>query len=242
MNGSTPTPGMPPHLAGDQARGMVAGEVVAQYELGAGRNFTYLILDWESKTAGIVDPQKDLSGVLADLAREGFTLGHILITHTHPDHTAGLPDLLALFPAIPFYVGEGDLHRLAPALRALPGLHKTGEGSEIRVGNLVLTVYATPGHSAGEVCFYLERGNHSPVPYLFTGDTIFIRDCGRTDFSDGSDEEMFRSIQRGKRFPADTVLLVGHHYAPEVATTLEREISTSPPFLCKSVQELKELP
>lgn len=243
---------LPGHLSGNEAKGMVPGEVIAQYELGPGRNFSYLILDWESRIAAIVDPQKDLSGVLADLEREGFTLGQILITHTHPDHTAGLPDLLARFPGIPFHVGKEELHRLAPAVRASDGLrtidslHKTGGGrgglGGIRVGNLLLSTHATPGHSAGEVCFYLEKGAHSPVPYLFTGDTIFIRDCGRTDFADGSDEEMFRSIQRVKGFRPETVLLVGHHYAPEVATTLERELSTSPPFLCKSVQELKELP
>ena len=233
---------LPVFLSGTRATGMVERELIAQYELGSGKNFTYLILDWNSKHAAIVDPQKDLSRVLADLKRFDFSLDQAWITHTHPDHTAGLGQLMASFPSMTLSVSKGEAHRLSPKVLNFQNLKFIEDETILRVGRWSWRVIATPGHSAGELCFFLDRSEHNSVPYLLTGDTIFIRDCGRTDFEDGSDEEMFHSIQKIKTLPKDTVLLVGHHYAPEVATTIARECASSAPFLCKTVDELRELP
>ena len=233
---------LPNFLSGTVAMGMIENEVIAQYEIGAGRNFTYLILDWSKKVAAVVDPQRELSRVCRDLASFGFDLEQIWVTHTHPDHTAGLDFLIAQNPEIALFVGELDAHRLSPQIRRLKNLKLIGDGEILRVGDLMFRTIATPGHSAGELCFFLDRGERNSIPYLFTGDTIFIRDCGRTDFGDGCDEDLFESIQKVKALPEDTVLLVGHHYAPEVATTIARELKSSPPFLCKTVQELRVLP
>ena len=102
----------------------------------------------------------------------------------------------------------------------------------------------TPGHSAGELCYRLEATDLKGElrTYLFTGDTLFIRDCGRTDLETGSNAQMFESLQRLKKFPPDTVILPGHHYVRECASTLSREMETSPPLRCASIQELEALP
>jgi len=233
---------LPSFLSGMEAKGMIEGEVIAQYELGSGRNFTYLILDWKSRAAALVDPQRDLSRVFADLASFSFRLEQVWITHTHPDHTAGLDLVLSQNPDITLVVGELDAHRLSRKILGIQSLVRIRDHQKLTVGELEFRSIATPGHSAGEMCFFLDRSSQNSNPYLFTGDTIFIRDCGRTDFEDGCDEDMFASIQKIKALPKDTVFLVGHHYAPEVATTLEREMASSPPFLCKTVEELRALP
>ena len=233
---------IPKHLSLDHASGLHENEVIAQYELGSGKNFVYLILDWATKKAAIVDPQKDLSGILADLKKYDFELTMVLLTHTHFDHIAGLIPLLKLFPDLIVRVGKADLHRLSEDALEASGLKINTDGEKFNLGDLKLGATHTPGHSSGEFCYFLETPESENIPYLFTGDTIFIRDCGRTDFEDGSNEEMFRSIQRIKKFPPETVLLVGHHYAKECSTTLAAELTESGPFLVKTVDELTALP
>jgi hydroxyacylglutathione hydrolase len=225
---------MPPHLAGTEARGLVPGENVAQFELGPLRNFIYLLIDWPSRRAAIVDPQRDVATPLVALEKNGLTLERILLTHSHHDHVAGVGELLTRFPGIPLHAGEADVHRLKPEWIA--NLAVVRDGEKLRVGGAGVEVLATPGHSAGEVC-YRFAGR-----YLCTGDTLFIRDCGRTDFDDGSDEQMFASLAKIRTLPIDTVILPGHHYQSETASLLEIELLESPPLKCRSVDELRKLP
>lgn len=228
---------IPAWLSGRSAPGLVAGQPVAQFELGSWKNFVYLLLCWETKRAAIVDPQSDLDTPLAALAAHGFTLERALLTHTHHDHVAGVPELLRRYPGLPVHLHPADLFRveamLAPATLAL-----TEDGAEVPVGHLRLRAVHTPGHSAGHTCWHLPG---LTPPLLCTGDCVFIRDCGRTDLETGDDAAMFASIQRVKALPDDTVILPGHHYQPECATVLAHEREQSPPFRCRSVEELSAL-
>jgi glyoxylase-like metal-dependent hydrolase (beta-lactamase superfamily II) len=233
---------LPVHLATHESTGLREGEPIAQFEIGTTQNFVYLILDWQTKTAAIVDPQQDLARPLQALQDHGFTLHTILLTHTHYDHVAGVGPLLKLFPSLQVRVGDDDLHRLPKILQNHAHLKTLKDGEELILGNHRLQALHTPGHSRGEFSYFLKKSAGVERSYLFTGDTIFIRDCGRTDFEDGSNEEMFASIQKIKALPLDTVFLVGHHYQKECATTLAEELESSGPFRCHSVQELAALP
>jgi hydroxyacylglutathione hydrolase len=233
---------LPKHLAGHAAEGFHAREPIAQFEIGSMQNFIYLILDWDTMTAAIVDPQKDLTKPLEALSKNGFTLKSILLTHTHHDHTAGVQPLLKLQPNLEIRVGQSDLHRLPPSVSTLRTLKILKDGETFRVGKLNLKAIHTPGHSAGAFSYYLAKGEGIAVSYVLTGDTVFIRDCGRTDLETGSNDEMFQSIQKIKTLPLETVFLVGHHYATEVATDLKTELEMSPPFRVKTVTELAALP
>jgi glyoxylase-like metal-dependent hydrolase (beta-lactamase superfamily II) len=234
---------LPHHLSQNQASGVQTHQPVAQFEIGSYRNFIYLILDWTSKKAFIVDPHSGLEPVLEALASHHFELSGILLTHTHFDHIAGLPELGELFPKIPIYVHPLDAHRLQNPLHhpiqvnPLP-IHSLVDEQIIQAGTLKIRVLHTPGHSAGECCFLLK----THPPYLFTGDTLFIRDCGRTDLETGSNLDLFQSIQKIKTLPPDTVILPGHHYQKECASLLQTELKESPPLQCKTVNELANLP
>lgn len=240
-NPMTGAQSLPAHLNGTSPQGVRENEVIAQFEIGSLRNFVYLILDWESRSAAIVDPQRDLSRPREVLDRWGFKLERILLTHSHHDHVAGVRELMQDSSELKLSLHERDLHRIESLFsgsRASTRLELLRDNQEIRVGRTQVQALHTPGHSAGEMCF-LVRGDR---PYLLTGDTLFIRDCGRTDFADGSNPEMFRSLQRIKKLPPETVILPGHHYAPECASILATELRSSPPLLCQSVEELEALP
>lgn len=217
---------------------MKENEPVGQFEIGPMNNFVYLVLDWKSREAAIVDPQKDLTGPLSALKAHGFRLTQVLLTHTHHDHVGGLPELVRMHPDIPIVLHEMDAHRLQPDVKTSGRIAPMRDGEEFRIGSLTLRAFHTPGHSAGALTYLLE----GEPPYLFTGDTIFIRDCGRTDLPTGDTRQMFETLQRFKSFPPEAVVLPGHHYAPECASTLASEFAESGPFLCKSAEELSLLP
>jgi hydroxyacylglutathione hydrolase len=233
---------LPAHLAQNESQGLAFDQPIAQFEIGSMQNFIYLILDWKEKKAAIVDPQKDLERPLQALSENGFELTSIILTHTHFDHTAGVGPLLTKYPELNLIVGERDLHRLSKTILSAKNLKGVGEGEKLKVGQIEIQTLLTPGHSAGAVSYFMQPISETGCPYVFTGDTIFIRDCGRTDLETGSNDELFSSIQKIKKLPHSTVLLVGHHYAKECATTLQNELNESPPFQCKSVAELAALP
>ncbi len=212
---------------------------VIQFEIGDYKNFVYLILDHDTKKAAIVDPQSDLTKPLQHLKENNFQLESILLTHSHHDHIAGVGPLLKGNSELNLYIGQEDLHRLSKGAEKAKQLKILTDGQTLKVGNLEIEALHTPGHSAGEFCYFIKNATK---PILFTGDTIFIRDCGRTDFPDSSNEQMFQSIQRIKQLPPETILYVGHHYKDECVTTLADEIKNSPPFQARSVEELAALP
>ncbi|MEK6706639.1 MAG: MBL fold metallo-hydrolase [Bdellovibrionota bacterium] len=213
-------------------------EVIEQYEIGEHKNFVYLILDKSSRSCAIVDPQEDLTEPLSALEKNGFDLTHILITHTHFDHIAGLGELLECFHKIKFVIHQRELHRLSKNILNDKRLIAITGDETINVGSFDVMTIHTPGHSAGECCYLVPN---EPA-FLFTGDTVFIGDCGRTDLDTGSTQEMFRSIQKLKALPPDTIILPGHHYSLECVSTIKREIATSAPFKCTSASELERLP
>ena len=126
------------------------------------------------------------------LKQHGFKLERIFLTHTHHDHIAGVPRASGAIQRNSCLRSSDGCAKVEQESRKLrPALFPTGNRSS-RIHPV--KVMHTPGHSAGECCYFFERGGN----YLFTGDTLFIRDCGRTDFEDGSNDQMFASLQRIK--------------------------------------------
>lgn len=238
-------PKLPPPFCSDQAQGFHPDSrslPVVQFEIGTLRNFVYLLTDWKSGEAWIVDPQRDLSSIHQVLQSAQLKLTGILLTHTHHDHIAGIEPLLKWQPDLPIWVHPLDAIRLERLCQEQPkvrsNLRLFSDREVLRIGDLELLALHTPGHSAGGSCFFVQ----TTPPFLLTGDTLFIGDCGRTDLETGSVEQMFESLTRLKMLPKDSVILPGHHYARACASTLEHELQSNLSLQAGSVEELAAIP
>jgi glyoxylase-like metal-dependent hydrolase (beta-lactamase superfamily II) len=169
--------------------------------------YTYILSAPDSRDAVIIDPvdrhwQRDL----AHVERLGLKLTHVLETHAHADHVTSAGKLRALTGAkacVPSGCG------IPPAEVQLQ------DGDVIPFGlREHIAVIHTPGHTAGSMC-YLWRGN------LFTGDTLLVDGCGRTDFQGGSSNALYDSVTR-KLFTLDDATRVwpGHDYKGQSVSSI----------------------
>lgn len=188
--------------------------------------YTYILAaDGE---AALIDPvDKHAERDLAHLERLGLRLSHILETHNHADHvtSAGrLQQLTGATTAAPSGCG------IAPAQVQLNhgDVLRFGRGEEIHVIH-------TPGHTAGSVC-YLWRGN------LFSGDTLLIDGCGRTDFQSGSAEDLYRSVT-GRLFtlPDATLLWPAHDYKGRSVSSIGWEKGHNSRLAGRSLEDFVQL-
>lgn len=169
--------------------------------------FTYILAAPGDTAAVIIDPvERHWERDLQHLARLNLDLAYILETHAHADHvtSAGkLRDITGAKTAMPGGCG------IAPAEVQLT------DGDTIRFGHgEEISVLHTPGHTAGSMCYFW-RGN------VFTGDTLLIDGCGRTDFQGGSAEALYDSVMN-KLFvlPDETCVWPGHDYRGQSVSTI----------------------
>jgi glyoxylase-like metal-dependent hydrolase (beta-lactamase superfamily II) len=173
----------------------------------ASSTFTYILFAPGEKTAVIVDPvDHNLERDLAHLRRLGLELAYVLETHAHADHvtSAGrLREATGARAAVPSGCG------IPPAELQLNDGDGVGFGRAEQI-----RVLHTPGHTAGSVC-YLWRGN------VFTGDTLLIDGCGRTDFQSGSAGALYDSVTRRLfTLPDETLVWPAHDYRGQSVSTI----------------------
>jgi hydroxyacylglutathione hydrolase len=180
---------------------------------------SYLISAADSHRCIVVDPGLDDERIISAITEQRLQPEAILLTHGHADHIAGVESLKRCWPDCPIIIGRGDAPKLTSAelnLSAQYGMGLTSpeadqlvqEGDRLNLAGIEWEVYETPGHSIGHVV-YLWRGN-SPWQVI-GGDVLFREGIGRSDFPDGSQEQLVESIEtRLFSLPDDTVVLPGH--------------------------------
>ena len=140
----------------------------------------------------------DAAATEAALAQTGWTLTHLLITHHHGDHTAGLTTLKTAYNA----------HVFGPPKRSAPieGIDSAvWDGDSFNFANRQVRVIATPGHTTDMINFYLPDEK-----IVFTGDTLFALGCGRV--FEGSFDMMWNSLEKLLAWPDDTIIYCSHEY------------------------------
>ncbi len=193
----------------------------------ASSTYTYVLFDEATRDALIIDPVDDqLERDLAVLRQYGLKLVWAVETHAHADHITS----------------AGQLAEHAGARTAAPeGCGITTAALQLRNGDVLpfgneqLRVLHTPGHTAGSMS-YVWRG------HAFTGDTLLINGCGRTDFQSGSTEVLYHSItQLLFTLPDDTVVWPGHDYQGKSHSTIGAEKSGNPRLAGKTLAEFSAI-
>ncbi len=203
---------------------------ILQIPLGPLQTNSYLLGCDETGQAAIIDPAWNGRSLAATADDQGFTISHILITHSHFDHVGGLAELKQETNA-PIYIHPEAVDMLDQAfLSALqwqirippppPADIMLTPGETIQVGKLRLEVLYTPGHAPGHVSFYLREEG-----VLFVGDVLFQQSIGRTDLPGGDLKQLMQSIREQLLpLPEETAVLSGHG----AATTMGQEKQWNP--------------
>lgn len=153
---------------------------------------------------------------------------YILLTHCHYDHIGGVKHLQEIFKA-PVVIGKDDKRGLndininlsmfldGKAFTLTPDI--TAEDNDrLELGHeKYISVIATPGHTAGSVCYKLNNA-------IFTGDTLFMQNCGRVDFPTGNSTEMLKSLKKLADISGEYDIFPGH----DRPTTLDFERKYNP--------------
>jgi len=170
----------------------------------------YLLCDEEKKVCAVIDPGGEAGRVRDAILETGCDPVSILLTHGHYDHTTGVAGLVAFYPDLPVYISPKEPLG-QPLYPALPENAKSyGEGDTLSVGNLTVTVLATPGHSPGSVTLLVEDA-------LFVGDTLFAGSCGRTDLPGGDYDAMMVSLRRLGSLEGNFEVYPGHMEPTDLA-------------------------
>lgn len=172
--------------------------------------YTYLLADPATGEAVLVDPVLEQVERDHELLQElGLTLRYCLETHIHADHITGTNELRE---------ATGCLGIVPENTRAFCVDRHIQDGETLNIGAITIKAIATPGHTDSHMA-YLVNDNH-----LLTGDALFIRGCGRTDFQSGDAGMLYDSVtQRLFTLPSDTLVYPAHDYRGHTVSTIGEE-------------------
>jgi len=166
-------------------------------------NYAFVAHDPETGATAVVDVP-EARPIMAVLDERGWELSHVLLTHHHMDHVAGLSELLQGRKAI--VVGaHDDQDRLPPLDMALK------EGDTITIGSQTGKVIDVSGHTVGHIAFHF-----ADTQAAFTGDSLMACGCGRV--FEGTMAQMYQSLCKLADLPKTTVIYSGHEYTNANAT------------------------
>jgi len=174
----------------------------------------YIIGCEETGQAAVVDPGDEAGRILDRLAKGGLKVAAVVLTHGHADHIGAVGELKKATGApVMIHAQDGEMLTnparnlsawLGEQLSFKPADRLLEDGDTIQVGTVTLEVIHTPGHTPGGIC--LRAGKD-----LFTGDTLFARSIGRSDFPGGSHTTLIKSIKsKLLALPEDTKIYPGH--------------------------------
>ena len=186
--------------------------------------YTYILMDSDTHEAVIIDPvDTKLNGLINFVNEKKLNIRFVLETHAHADHITS----------------AGNLCKMTGAIAATPA-HCNITNAEIQLEdhqelmfgkNQVITAIHTPGHTAGSMSFIWNNN-------VFTGDTLLINGCGRTDFQSGSSQELYKSItEKLFTLPDDTIVYPGHDYHGKKQSTIGDEKKHNPRLAGKTMDE-----
>ena len=203
--------------------------IVACVTVGMLAENCYLYACPQTREAVIIDPGDEAERILEMIQQQKLIPKYIINTHGHIDHICAIDEVsevypvpLAIHPAdAPMYTDERNAliyGRSAPLVKRKPDI-LLQEGDQIAFGTLTLKVLHTPGHTPGSICLV------SPSHCVFSGDTLFQHNIGRTDLPEGNYAQIEQSIRTKLYTLEDDLVVFPGHGEP---TTIAEEKYENP--------------
>lgn len=177
-------------------------------------SYTYLLFDRQSREGVIIDAVREQFDRDLQLINElGIELLYAIETHAHADHITSAGMLRQNTGAKIVYSADAEIKGIDISLQ---------DGDELPFGQYKIKALATPGHTSGCMSYYVPGA-------VFTGDTLLIRGCGRTDFQQGDAARLYQNVT-DKLFtlPDDTVVYPAHDYKGRTCSTIGEEKHWNP--------------
>ena len=193
-------------------------------------NFSYLIYCEETKLAALVDPGSNASLAMSIIGDMNLDLKYVINTHYHHDHTRSNIRVKEAYNCM-LISSHLDAEKIPENIDIT-----VADREIMELGSVRMEFIHTPGHTPGGICIIVDGR------YLLTGDTLFIGDCGRTDLPDGSNKQMFATLQMLKELSDDLIVYPGHDYGPRPSDTLRNQKITNKTFLAKDLDEFSRIP
>jgi glyoxylase-like metal-dependent hydrolase (beta-lactamase superfamily II) len=198
---------------------------VHQIQVGNMQNFTYIVEDDDTNEAIIIDPSWELVELELLIKRNNLKIKYIVNTHHHFDHTLGNEAMTESTKA-PIIQHESSELKHDITVK---------DGDFIEFGNSKLKVLHTPGHSKDSVCLI---GDNK----IFSGDTLFVGNCGRIDLPGGSAKELYHSIfDTLYSLDGSLILYSGHNYGNTETSTIGQEKITNFVMQKRTEQQFVEM-
>ncbi|MDJ0733574.1 MAG: MBL fold metallo-hydrolase [Nostocaceae cyanobacterium] len=190
--------------------------------------YTYLIADMDSKQAILVDPVLEKVERDRKLLEElGLKLRYCLETHIHADHITGTDKLRG---------ATGCLGIVPENAQAACADRYFKHGETLQLGGITIKAIATPGHTDSHNAYLVNSDR------VLTGDALFIRGCGRTDFQSGDAGTLYDSVtEKLFSLPDNTLVYPGHDYRGHMVSTIGEEKRWNPRFAGRSREDFIEL-
>ena len=185
--------------------------IVHQIQVGNMQNFSYIVVDEDTSESIVIDPSWDLIELEMVIKENNLKIKYIVNTHHHFDHTIGNEAMVESTKAPIIQHENSELqHDIT-----------VKDGDIIEFGNSKLKVLHTPGHSKDSICL-IGDGK------IFSGDTLFVGNCGRIDLPGGSAKELYHSLFDVLYSLDDNlVLYCGHNYGHKEISTIGQEKITN---------------
>jgi sulfur dioxygenase len=190
--------------------------------------FSYLVWENSSREAALIDPvQTQVHRDIQLIGELGLILRYTLETHVHADHVTGSGLLREALNSI-VMVHEDSQTKCADVL--IKG------GDFIPLGTKRINVINTPGHTDSDISYLVDGA-------VFTGDSLLIHGCGRTDFQSGDASLLYQSVrQQLFTLPGDTLVYPGHDYQGRCCSSIAEEMAHNPRLgLDKSLEEFVDI-
>jgi hydroxyacylglutathione hydrolase len=172
----------------------------------------YLVADAERKTGVLVDGNDELGPLLERAERDGIEITHVLVTHPHPDHVAGLAEARARLGSPPLVAHEACAAELDEEVAVV-----LGDGEKLDAGGLEVEALFTPGHATGHLAYLVDGSDVFTADVLFKGTVGGTMAPGASGFAD-----LKASVMRLMELPPNTTVHPGHTEPTTIAEEWER--------------------